>query len=98
MPPKEQLEPVLKLLCVCMVFFTAILFASEIWFNSDSQLFQVIAGILTGIVGAFLGRIKPAAKGDTGPPGASVFPPVADGAASVTSVTSITTPAEKKPD
>lgn len=42
-----------------MVFFTFVLFAAESWFQSDSQLFQVIASILTGVTGAFLARIKP---------------------------------------
>lgn len=60
---REKLEPILSLLFVCMVFFTGVLFAAEVWFKDDSQLFQVVAGILTGITGAFLARIKPA-KGE----------------------------------
>lgn len=60
----QKLEPILMLLFGSMVFFTGILFASEIWFASDSQLFQVVAGILTGITGAFLGRIKPSKSED----------------------------------
>jgi hypothetical protein len=77
----EKLDPVLRLLVLCMIFFTAILFAAEVWFNNDSQLFQVVAGILTGITGAFLGRIKPT-QGATGKDGADG----ADGAASSVSV------------
>lgn len=70
MPPKERVEPILKLLCGCLIFFTAVLFAAEVWFASDSQLFQVVAGVLTSIAGAFLARIKPS-KGETGATGAS---------------------------
>jgi len=86
----KRLDPVLILLFCCMMFFTSILFAAEIWFNSDSQLFQVVAGILTGIVGAFLGRIKPE-KGDPtvvqSGPDASINVPPLSGAL----------PSEKKP-
>jgi hypothetical protein len=82
MPTK--LEPVLVLLVACMIFFTGILFASEIWFNNDSQLFQVVAGILTGITGAFLGRIKPI-QGSSGKDGADGVAG-ADGAAATVSV------------
>lgn len=42
-----------------MVFFTLILFVSDVWFKDDSQLFQVIAGLLTGVTASFLTRIKP---------------------------------------
>lgn len=75
-----KLEPVLKLLFVCMVFFTLVLFAAEVWFANDSQLFQVVAGVLTGVVGAFLGRIKPSKgdTGDTGLPGAPGVGPITD--------------------
>jgi len=31
----------------------------EFFFKDDSQLFQVIASVLTGFLGAFLGRVKP---------------------------------------
>lgn len=61
-------EPVLKLLAAAMVFFTTMLFLSEVFFKDDPQFFQVISSVLTGIVGAFLARIKPA-KGDSGTPG-----------------------------
>lgn len=85
-PSAEPIEPVLKLLCICMIFFTGVLFAAEVWFVSDTQLFQVIASILTGIVGAFMARIKPA-SGPTGATGATG----ADGGSSVTTVTSVRT-------
>lgn len=62
----EPVEPVVYLLFVGIVFFTLILFAAEHFFNNDSQLFQVIAGVLTGFAGGFLARIKPAASHSTG--------------------------------
>jgi hypothetical protein len=86
----KRLDPVLILLFVCMIFFTGVLFSAEIWFNNDSQIFQVVAGILTGIVGAFLGRIKPE-KGDptvvqSGPDASINVPPLTNAL-----------PSEKKP-
>lgn len=63
-----KVEPVLKLLAATMVFFTVVLIGVEYFFKEDAQVFQVIASILTGVVGAFLGRIKPA-KGDSGTDG-----------------------------
>ena len=54
-----KLEPVLLLILGAMVFFTLVLVASEVFFKDDSQLFQVIAGLLTALTGAFLGRVKP---------------------------------------
>lgn len=60
MPSKrEPLEPVLILLSGLMIFFTAMIFVAEHFFASDGQIFQVISGLLTGISGAFLMRIKP---------------------------------------
>ena len=58
----EPLEPILKMLAALMIFFTAMLFISERFFTSDGQIFQVISGLLTGISGAFLMRIKPRAS------------------------------------
>ncbi len=55
----EPLEPVLILLSGLMIFFTAMIFVAEHFFASDGQIFQVISGLLTGISGAFLMRIKP---------------------------------------
>ena len=55
----DKLDSVLLLLFAGIVFFTAVLFAAEVWFMADSQLFQVVAGILTGFAGALLGRMKP---------------------------------------
>lgn len=55
----EALDRVLILLFIGIVFFTGVLFAAELWFKDDSQLFQVVAGVLTGFTGAFFGRMKP---------------------------------------
>jgi hypothetical protein len=50
----KTMDPVLKLLLVGILFFTAALFYCEHRFPSDGQIFQVIAGLLTGFGGAFL--------------------------------------------
>ncbi len=55
----EKIEPVLKLLVGCLVFSVLALFASEIWFKEDSQLFQVLAGLVTGFGASLLTRVKP---------------------------------------
>ena len=54
-----NLEPVVMLLFAGMVFFTLMLFVAEKWFAADGQMFQVIAGLLTGFSGAFFMRVKP---------------------------------------
>jgi hypothetical protein len=55
----SKVEPIVLLLFGAMVFFTVCLFIAEKWFGTDGQLFQVISGLLTGIAGAFLMRVKP---------------------------------------
>lgn len=70
-PPDEQREPVesvLLLLAGLMIFFTVVLIGCEIKFKDDGQVFQVISGLLTGISGAFLMRIKPRANAPTTKP------------------------------
>lgn len=62
---QEPIEPILKLLVVVIFVFIVTLFVAEIWFKDDSQLFQVIANILSGVTGAFLARIKPGKSGNT---------------------------------
>lgn len=57
----EPLEPILMLLASLMIFFTAMIFVAEHFFPNDGQIFQVVSGLLTGISGAFLMRIKPRA-------------------------------------
>ena len=56
---KEGLEPVVLLLFVGILVFTGALFLSERFFGSDGQMFQVVAGLLTGFSGAFFMRVKP---------------------------------------
>ncbi len=55
----KQLDPVLLLLAGMMVFFTGALFFVSTQLKTDGQTFQVISSLLTGISGAFLGRIMP---------------------------------------
>lgn len=55
----KGVDPVLRLLAAAAVFFSLLLIFVEWRFNSDAQVFQVFAGILTGVVGAFLGRVDP---------------------------------------
>lgn len=79
-----KVEPIVLLPFGAMVFFTGCLFAAEKWFNSDGQIFQVISGLLTGIAGAFLMRVKPS--------NAEKPPAIEDPArASVTTITQETT-------
>lgn len=61
----NKLEPIVLLLFAAMIFFTGALFAAEKWYPNDGQIFQVVSGLLTGISGAFLMRVKPqSAKAD----------------------------------
>lgn len=53
----KDLEPIILLLSCLLVFFVIALFASEIFFRSDSQFFQVVSGMATGVLGALLGLI-----------------------------------------
>lgn len=55
----KDVDHVLVILLATMLFFTLCMFASEVWFGSDGQFFQVISNLLTGVTGAFLARIKP---------------------------------------
>ena len=75
----EKVEPVLKLIAAGLVFFTVVLIGVDWGMHQDTQIFQVIAGILAGFAGGFFSRIKPAqqttvSSGDTSvhiPPGSS---------------------------
>ncbi len=42
-----------------MILFSVVLIFCEHYFPMDGQIFQVFSGLLTGISGAFLMRIKP---------------------------------------
>lgn len=52
------MDPILKLLLVGIGFFTAVLLYTQKYFPNDGQTFQVVAGLLTGFAGAFLGFAK----------------------------------------
>jgi len=54
-----EIEPIILLLAALLIFFTAALFVSEKLFPQDGQIFQVISGLLTGIGGALMMRVKP---------------------------------------
>lgn len=54
-----KIEPVVILLACLMFMFTLALFVSNKMFPMDGQMFQVIAGLVTGISGAFMMRVKP---------------------------------------
>lgn len=57
-----KVEAVTILLLLAMMFYTVALFVAEYRFQSDAVFFQVISNILSGIVGAFLMRTKPASS------------------------------------
>lgn len=67
--PPEKIDPVLYLLFSGMIFFTLILIGVEYFFMADGQMFQVVAGVLTGFTGAFFGRMKPGAGTGSHSPG-----------------------------
>lgn len=62
----EKIDPVLYLIFGGMVFFTFVLIGVEHFFMQDAQVFQVVAGILTGFTGAFFARMKPPQQHSTG--------------------------------
>lgn len=70
----ENVEPVMYLLALLILFFTAVLIGVEYFFRDDAQVFQVVATVLTGFTGAFLGRIKPANQNGNGKPLSTVPP------------------------
>ncbi len=58
----EPVEPIVYLLSLMMLAFAAIIIFCEFRFPMDGQIFQLFSGLLTGIAGAFLMRIKPKAS------------------------------------
>lgn len=54
----EKLDPNVKLLAILLVFFSTLMFLSEWWFQSDSQFFQAIAAVFSGVSGALLAMVK----------------------------------------
>ena len=74
----NKIDPVLYLLAVCMLVFTGILIWVEYRFQNDGQMFQVIAGLLTGFAGSFFTRLKPPDKqADNTPPPLTAANPAA---------------------
>ena len=53
----DRLDPIIKLLTLLVVFLVGCLFAQEVFFKDDSQFFQVVSGMATGVLGALLGII-----------------------------------------
>ncbi len=51
-----------------MLLFSVVLIFCEHYFPMDGQIFQVFSGLLTGISGAFLMRIKPRGLDPSGDP------------------------------
>ncbi len=64
--PLKDADPVTMLLYYGIWASVAALIFAEFFFKDDPQLFQVVASVLTGFLGAFLGRVKP-----EGPPAGS---------------------------
>jgi hypothetical protein len=85
------MDPVLKLLLIGILFFTAALFYCEHRFPNDGQIFQVIAGLLTGFGGAFLAF----ARKELGVPDQPV--PLPPGATRTTDVQAMSTTTEVAP-
>lgn len=52
------IEPSLILLFMGLVFFTGILIFVEWKFSSDGQVFQVIAGLVTGFASSLFTKLK----------------------------------------
>lgn len=63
-----RVEPIVKLLALLMLVFSAIIIFCEHFFPMDGQIFQVFSGLLAGISGAFLMRIKPRGTEPNGDP------------------------------
>jgi hypothetical protein len=57
-----RIDPNLLLLFAGLIFFTAVLIFVELKFQNDGQVFQVIAGLITGFAGCFFGRMDPKKK------------------------------------
>lgn len=65
----SKVDPVLWLLFLGMLVFTAILLYVEKFYPNDGQIFQVISGLVTGFAGAFFARMKPDTSKPPEPPG-----------------------------
>ena len=60
-PLRPKADPVTSMLYWGIWISVGILIAVEWGFKEDAQIFQVLASVVAGFVGAFFGRIKPAA-------------------------------------
>lgn len=63
----STVEPILKILCLLMVFFTVVLISVDYLFKGEGQVFQVVSSVLAGVTGAFLARINPHQNPPPGP-------------------------------
>lgn len=55
-------DPMDRLIFGGIIFFTLLMIGESRWSPSDGQTFQVLTGCITGLMGAFLARIKPPEK------------------------------------
>lgn len=68
---KHNIEPIIWLLSIMVIFYSVLLIAVAKLMASDGQTFQIIAGLTTAFGGALLGRINPRKNNEENPP----FPP-----------------------
>lgn len=67
----KDLDPNVRLLFIGTVFFAVILVFVDWLFKGEGQVFQVIAGLLTGFSGALLAMIKAKSNSGGGTPPAA---------------------------
>ena len=65
----NRVDPVLYLLLAGMLIFTAVMLFVDFKRSTDSEVFQVVAGVVTGFAGAFFTRLKPSDHPEPPPPG-----------------------------
>lgn len=58
-PQMQGVERILYLLLGGIAFFSLVLIVVEVFFRTESDVFQVFANVLSAFVGAFLLRVKP---------------------------------------
>ena len=58
----HQIDPVALLLFYAVLIFAAMLIFVDWMFHEDGQIFQAIAGVMTGLTGAFLKHITETKK------------------------------------
>lgn len=67
-PHPEPIEPIIWLLAFLVVLFAFMVIGVSKWSPSDGQTFQVTSGVLTTVLGAFVGRIMPGTNIKKAPP------------------------------